>query len=88
MDKITVDLDDIKETLSRGCEESGTTMVMLEMAYEALKNVRYTQGIDYLDELTIHNGTESIASLGDFIEKFWDRIMEGVINVIKTSEEV
>ena len=78
-------IESLSEILSRGCEYAATQDVVKEIADEALKEVGCEECQS--DDATIMDwDDDTICTVDDFANIFWDKAVENFLNVLSTEE--
>lgn len=78
-------IENLREFLDRGCEYAGTQETVQEIADETLKEVGCKTCLS--DEaLIIGEGTETVCTVDQFADCFWDKAVEKILNVLSTEE--
>ncbi len=77
-------IDSLKEFMNRGCDYSGTQEFVDDIISETLKECgsRYPYG----DEIGLVDASGEFNTVDEFANLFYDKIIEGVINVLKTEK--
>lgn len=79
-------LEEIRDFLDRGCEFAGTQQIVDDIAADIL----FEMGAEYPfpDEIILNDGDDSdLGVLSDFAEKFWDKSVDMIMNVLESFEE-
>ena len=76
------DMKELREICSLGCEFSGTSEIVASLVYETLEEIGGTD-MRSGDEIGLTDG-KVFATLDDFIEIFWDKAVEKILNVVET----
>ena len=82
------DMEELREVLSIGCEYSGTEETVSEIVCETLKALDefgMKTEVRSADEVGLTDGRE-FATLDDFVDIFWNKAVEKILNVIETSD--
>lgn len=82
--KITIDFDDLKEGLSRGCDYAGTQEVVHESFLESIEELG---GVGDWDEMAAVDLEGQICILQSLFEIFYDKTLEKILNFIESYEE-
>lgn len=82
--KITIDFDDLKEWLSRGCEYAGTQEVVHESFLESMEELG---GTGDWDEVAAEDLEGQMCVLQSLFETFYDKTVEKILNYIESYEE-
>ena len=85
MAKISTEtIDNLREFMNRGNGYSGTQEVIDDLVYETLRQL----GLMYpsIDEIGLTDGYNEFATVGDFVNLFWDKAVEEILNVLETEE--
>lgn len=78
-------IENLREFLNRGCDYAGTQERVKEMADEALKKCGCE--ICQSDDATIIDWDEdTICTVDEFANIFWDKAVENFLNVLSTEE--
>lgn len=78
-------IEELGDILNRGCDYADTQTVVTEYANEALKECGCE--ICQSDDATIVDwDDDTICTVDDFANIFWDKVVEGILNVLKTQE--
>lgn len=72
-------INELEDVFSRGNEECGTQEMVEETYYECMEELQCEGS---WDELTVVDLNENEIILQDLLEKFYDKIIEKVINVL------
>ena len=78
-------INNLKEFLNRGCEYGGTQDIVNDLMNESLREM----GAEVIeaDEVTLIDWDEdTIGTLEDFANIFWDKAVEDIMNVLETEE--
>lgn len=80
-------IERLREFFDRGCGYSGTQEQLNDWMQETIKELD-PKTKSYFDECMIVNydGNEVLGGLDDFINMFWDKAIEGILNVLETEE--
>lgn len=76
-------IKELEEFLNRGCDYSGTSDIINETAINILNNYSDCKS---LDEIELYWGKDRILILDEFINLFYDEILDKILNVLKTQE--
>lgn len=77
------DIEELRETCAYNCEYSGTRDAVSVIVSETLKEIA-GYGL-FEDDITLVDWDgEEICELEDFIEAFWDKVVEKILNVVET----
>lgn len=85
MSKLTKkDIEELKEFLSFGCDYSGTK----EYVYDLVCDILTELGAGNIggDDVGLIGISGEFAMLDDFVELFWERAVNGILNVVETQE--
>lgn len=74
----------LEEFLSRGCDYSGTQEIVDELVHETLKEIG-TQ-YPYGEDISLFDGDDQFSSVEEFANIFWDKVVESILNVLRTEE--
>ena len=76
------DMEELREFCSLGCEYSGTEEMVNDLTGEILKSF----GTSYsADEIAMYaEAGNDICTLQTFVEEFWERAVEKILNVVET----
>ena len=77
-------INNLEEFLNRGCEYSGTQEIVDELVHETLKEIG-TQ-YPYGEDISLFDGDDQFSSVEEFANIFWDKAVEGILNVLRTEE--
>lgn len=77
-------INNLEEFLNRGCEYSGTQEIVGELVHETLKEIG-TQ-YPYGEDISLFDGDDQFSSVEEFANIFWDKAVEGILNVLRTEE--
>ncbi len=78
-------IENLREFLNRGCDYAGTQERVKELADEALKECGCE--ICQSDDATIIDWDEdTICTVDEFANIFWDKAVENFLNVLSTEE--
>lgn len=78
-------IKELEDILDRGCDYADTQTVVTEYANEALKE----SGCDICqcdDAMIVDWDDKPICTVEEFANIFWDKAVEGILNVLKTQE--
>lgn len=76
-------IEELQDIFSRGCDYAGTQEVVHETFTESLKSLG---GFGDWDEMSTEDLEDNEIVLQELFEKFYDNMIEKVLNVIKTQE--
>lgn len=78
-------LEEIHDFLDRGCEFAGTQQIVDDIAADIL----FEMGAEYPfpDEIELKEIDNEIGVLSDFAEKFWDKAVDAMMNVLESFAE-
>ena len=78
-------LEEIRDFLDRGCEFAGTQQIVDDIAADVL----FEMGAEYPfpDEIELKEIDNEIGVLSDFAEKFWDKAVDAMMNVLESFAE-
>ena len=76
------DMEELREILSLGCDYSGTKEEISVLVYQTLEKMGSID-IRRADEIGLFDDKE-FATLDDFIEIFWEKAVEEILNVVET----
>lgn len=76
------DMEELKDILSLGCDYADTKTVVHETADETLTNMGIDLGIECM--LITDGEFEGSVPLEEFVDKFYSKIIEKVLNVVST----
>ncbi|MHC1722761.1 MAG: hypothetical protein AB9836_06100 [Aminipila sp.] len=76
------DMEELRDFCSLGCDYSGTKEVVANLVHETLKEMDSTD-LRFADEIGLTDDKE-FATLDDFINIFWDKAVESILNVVET----
>mgnify|MGYP004628452667 CR=1 FL=1 len=78
-------IEKLREFFDRGCEYSGTQEQIDDWTQETIKELD-SKTTSYFDDclITNYDGSEILGSLDDFVNIFWDKAIEGILNVVVT----
>lgn len=78
-------LEEIRDFLDRGCEFAGTQQIVDDIAADIL----FEMGAEYPfpDEIELKEIDNEIGVLSDFAEKFWDKAVDAMMNVLESFAE-
>lgn len=79
--------ENLREFFDRGCEYSGTQEQINDWTQEVIKEFD-PKSTSYFNDcmITNYDGSEVLGSLDDFVDMFWDKAIEGILNVIATEK--
>ncbi len=78
-------IEEIEDILDRGCDHADTQTIVTEYANEALKELGCEEC--QVDDATIQDWDEdTICTVEDFANAFWDKAVEGILNILRTQE--
>ena len=78
-------IEELEDILSRGCDYADTQTVVTEYANEALKE----SGCELCqcdDAMVVDWDDKTICTVEEFANIFWDKAVEGIMNVLITQE--
>ena len=78
-------IENLREFMNRGCEYSGTQEVVNDLMNESLREMG-AKIIQADDVALIDWDDETIGTLDDFANTFWDNAVEKILNVLETEE--
>lgn len=78
-------IENLREFMNRGCEYSGTQEVVNDLMNESLRKMG-AKIIQADDVALIDWDDETIGTLDDFANTFWDNAVEKILNVLETEE--
>lgn len=78
-------IENLREFMNRGCEYSGTQEVVNDLMNESLREIG-AKIIQADDVALIDWDDETIGTLDDFANTFWDNAVEKILNVLETEE--
>lgn len=81
---IGIDIEGLREELSRGCEYSGTQEVVHQSFYEAMEELG---GIGDWDEMAAEDIEGQMCVLQSLFETFYDKTVEKILNYIESYKE-
>ena len=85
MAKISTEtIENLKEFMNRGNGYSGTQEIVDDLAYETIEELGLMR--PSLDEIGLTDGYNEFATVGDFVNLFWDKAIEKILNVLETEE--
>ena len=78
-------IEKLREFFDRGCEYSGTQEQIDDWTQETIKELD-SKTTSYFDDclITNYDGSEILGGLDDFVNIFWDKAIEGILNVVVT----
>lgn len=76
-------IEEIREFCDRGCDYAGTQEFVHDVFCKAFEE---NGGIGDWDELQVYDLEENPITLQDLFESFYDKILDGILNVIETQE--
>lgn len=78
-------LQELEDILNRGCDYADTQTIVTEYANEALKELGCE--LCQADDATIVDlDDDTVCTVEDFANKFWDKAVVGILNVLMTQE--
>ena len=78
-------ITELEDILSRGCDYADTQSVVTEYANETLKELGCE--LCQADDASVVDWDEdTICTVEDFANAFWDKAVEGILNVLKTKD--
>lgn len=81
------DMEELREICSLGCDYSGTEENVSEIVYETLEAMDKS-GMKTImrsaDEIGLTDGENEFATLDDFVRIFWEKAVEGILNVVES----
>lgn len=78
-------IENLREFMNRGCEYSGTQEIVNDLMNESLRKMG-AEIIQADDVGLIDWDDETIGTLDDFTNIFWDKAVEKILNVLETEE--
>lgn len=78
-------MEELEDILNRGCEYADTQSIVTAYANETLKEL----GCELCqadDALVIDWNNDTICTVEDFANAFWDKAVEGIMNVLRTQD--
>lgn len=77
-------ISNLKEFMNRGCDYAGTQEFVDELVTKTLEECgcKYPYG----DEVGLIDASGEFSTLDAFANIFWDKAVEGFLNVLKTEE--
>ena len=78
------DMEELRDILSLGCDYADTKTVVHETADETLVNMGFDLGIECM--LITDGEIEGSVPLEEFVDKFYSKMIEKVLNVVSTQE--
>ena len=78
------DMEELRDILSLGCDYADTKTVVYETADETLVNMGIDLGIECM--LITDGEFEGSVPLEEFVDKFYTKMIEKVLNVVATQE--
>lgn len=78
-------IEELEDILNRGCDYADTQTVVTEYANEALKE----SGCELCqcdDAMVVDWDEDTVCTVEEFANIFWDKAVEGILNVLKTQE--
>lgn len=78
------DMEELRDILSLGCDYADTKTVVYETADETLVNMGIDLGIECM--LITDGEFEGSVQLEEFVDKFYTKMIEKVLNVVATQE--
>ena len=78
-------IESLREFLNRGCEYGGTQEVVNDIMDKSLRDM----GVEIIqadDVGLIDRDGDTIGTLDDFANIFWDKVVEDILNVLETEE--
>lgn len=79
-----IDIDGLREELSRGCEHAGTQEVVHQSFYEAMEELG---GTGDWDEMAAEDLEGQMCVLQSLFEIFYDKTVEKILNYIESYKE-
>lgn len=78
-------IERLREFFDRGCGYSGTQEQLNDWIQESIKELdpKTTSCFDDC-MITNYDGSELLGGLDDFVNIFWDKAIEGILNVVAT----
>ena len=76
------DMEELKDILSLGCDYADTKSVVHETADETLADMGFDLGIECM--LITDGEYEGSVELEEFVDKFYSKMIEKVLNVVST----
>lgn len=78
-------MEELEDILNRGCDYADTQAVVTEYANESLKKLGCE--LCQVDDATVVDwDDDTICTVADFANAFWDKAVEGILNVLRTQE--
>lgn len=85
MSKISTEtIDNLRESLARGCDYAGTQEVVDDLVIETLRELG--SEYPYGDEVGLIDADREFSTVEDFANLFWDKAVEAILYVIETEE--
>lgn len=78
------DMEELRDILSLGCDYADTKNVVHETADETLSDMGIDLGIECM--LITDGEFEGSVPLEEFVDKFYSKTIEKIMNVLKTQE--
>lgn len=78
-------IENLREFMNRGCEYSGTQEIVNDLMNESLRKMG-AEIIQADDVGLIDWDDETIGTLDEFANIFWDKAVEKILNVLETEE--
>lgn len=78
-------IERLRDFFDRGCGHSGTQEQLNDWIQESIKELD-PKTTSYFDDciITNYDGSELLGGLDDFVNIFWDKAIEGILNVVAT----
>ena len=76
------DMEELREFCSIGCDYSDTKTIVTETADESLRELGSELGMDC--KIICDSDKEGYIALEDFVEMFYEKISEKILNVVET----
>ena len=81
-------IERLREFFDRGCRYSGTQEQINDWMQETIKELD-PKTTSYFDDclITNYDGSEILGGLDDFVDRCWDKAIEGILNVLESEEK-
>lgn len=78
-------IERLRDFFDHGCGHSGTQEQLNDWIQESIKELD-PKTTSYFDDciITNYDGSELLGGLDDFVNIFWDKAIEGILNVVAT----
>lgn len=77
------EMEELREICSMGCEYSGTSEIVSDLVEETLEEIGGTD-LRGSDEIGLTDGEDEFTTLQNFIDVFWEKTVDKILNVVET----